>query len=82
MDGFQVLKHISHEPAVIFTTAYHQYAVQAFEVNGVDYLLKPVSKERLERAINKVLQRRTVSYATVLETVQALLSACPCLLPV
>jgi len=74
MDGFQVLKHISHEPAVIFITAYHQYAVQAFEVNGVDYLLKPVSKERLERAINKVLQRSAAPYDAVLKTVQTLLS--------
>ncbi|MGC8901778.1 MAG: LytR/AlgR family response regulator transcription factor [Fervidobacterium sp.] len=53
-DGFYVLKNVSHKPYVIFTTAYSEYAVKAFEENAVDYLLKPISKERLRIAIDKV----------------------------
>lgn len=53
-DGFEVLRRITHTPYVIFTTAYSEYAVRAFEENAIDYLLKPVKKERLKIAIEKV----------------------------
>lgn len=53
-DGFYVLENISHKPYVIFTTAYSEYAVRAFDENAVDYILKPVSRERLKTAIEKV----------------------------
>ncbi len=53
-DGFYVLENISHKPYVIFTTAYSEYAVRAFDENAVDYVLKPVSRERLKAAIEKV----------------------------
>ncbi|MGH9406467.1 MAG: LytR/AlgR family response regulator transcription factor [Terriglobia bacterium] len=56
-DGFAVIKKLVEKkaplPLFVFTTAYDQYAVQAFEVNAVDYLLKPVARVRLERAIEK-----------------------------
>lgn len=51
-DGFQALEHVVERPrAVVFTTAYAEHAVRAFEVQAVDYLLKPVSEERLQRAV-------------------------------
>jgi two-component system LytT family response regulator len=53
--GLDVLKQISHEPAVIFTTAYDRYAVTAFELQAVDYLLKPFGHERLARALERVI---------------------------
>jgi two-component system LytT family response regulator len=54
LSGFQMLKQLSFQPLVVFTTAYSQYALQAFEVHSVDYLLKPVDAEQLERALNKL----------------------------
>jgi two-component system LytT family response regulator len=54
LDGFEVLARLPRQPIVIFTTAYDQYALKAFGVNSVDYLLKPVEPEALERALNKV----------------------------
>jgi two-component system LytT family response regulator len=55
MDGFQVLNELSADemPAVIFTSAYDQYALRAFEVRALDYLLKPFDLERLQHAIEK-----------------------------
>lgn len=55
MDGFQVLSEISSEemPAVIFTSAYDQYAIRAFEAHALDYLLKPFDQERLHQAIER-----------------------------
>jgi two-component system LytT family response regulator len=58
MTGFDVLDDINHEPYVIFTTAYDQYAIKAFEKNAVDYLLKPLDEERFRTAINRALQRK------------------------
>ncbi len=55
INGFEVLELLSSPPAVIFTTAFDEYAIQAFENNAVDYLLKPFSKERFDKAIQKLL---------------------------
>ncbi|MGD0628457.1 MAG: LytTR family DNA-binding domain-containing protein [Terracidiphilus sp.] len=54
LNGFEVLARLPRQPIVIFTTAYNQYALQAFAVNSVDYLLKPVEPEALERALIKI----------------------------
>lgn len=58
LTGFDVLARLPHQPVVIFTTAYDQYALQAFSVNSVDYLLKPVEPEALARALDKVERLR------------------------
>ncbi len=52
-DGFDVLKRARHVPRVIFTTAFDQYAVRAFEVNSLDYLLKPFSRRRFAAALDR-----------------------------
>ena len=53
-DGFEVLRRLEHLPRVVFTTAFDQYAVRAFEVSSVDYLLKPFAKPRLAAALDRV----------------------------
>jgi two-component system, LytTR family, response regulator len=58
LNGFEVLAQLPKQPVVVFTTAYDQYALQAFGVNSVDYLLKPIEPEALERAIAKVERLR------------------------
>ncbi|MBP7505149.1 MAG: response regulator [Prolixibacteraceae bacterium] len=57
--GFEMLELIDHHPEIIFTTAYDQYALKAFEFNAADYLLKPFSRERLQGALEKVKERLT-----------------------
>lgn len=57
LDGFEVLELLNPRPAVIFVTAYDQYAMRAFEVHAVDYLLKPVSAARLAAAIGQACDR-------------------------
>jgi two-component system LytT family response regulator len=54
LNGFEMLSRLSHQPKVIFTTAYDQYAIKAFEENSVDYLLKPIEKDRLEKSVKKL----------------------------
>jgi len=55
--GFEMIELLDFKPQIIFTTAYDQYALKAFELNAVDYLLKPFSKERMLSAIEKVQHR-------------------------
>ena len=59
MDGFQVVREIGadHMPAIVFVTAHDQHAIQAFEINAIDYLLKPVSRERFTRALARAKSR-------------------------
>ena len=57
LDGFEVLELIEKEVAVVFVTAYDQYALKAFEVHAVDYLLKPFQPERLMEALSRVRAR-------------------------
>ena len=52
--GFDLLEELDYVPKVVFTTAYDEYALKAFEVNALDYLLKPVQPERLKEALNKL----------------------------
>jgi two-component system LytT family response regulator len=54
MNGIEVLSRITHDPAVVFTTAYDRYAVTAFELEALDYLLKPFGAKRLETALARV----------------------------
>ncbi|MEO2168049.1 MAG: response regulator, partial [bacterium] len=56
-DGFSVVKALKDPPHVIFATAFDEYAIKAFEVEALDYLLKPFSKGRLVDAIDRVRQR-------------------------
>jgi two-component system, LytTR family, response regulator len=58
ISGFEMLELIENPPAVIFTTAFDEYAIKAFEAHAVDYLLKPFSKDRFEIAIHKWLKQR------------------------
>jgi two-component system LytT family response regulator len=53
LTGFEMLEVMEHRPAIIFTTAYDQYALKAFEHNALDYLLKPYSKDRFDEALGK-----------------------------
>ncbi|MFC4230373.1 LytR/AlgR family response regulator transcription factor [Parasediminibacterium paludis] len=59
LSGFQVLQKIIHVPQIIFSTAFDNYALKAFDNNAVDYLLKPFTKQRFEQAVNKVLLNTT-----------------------
>jgi len=55
LNGFEMLELIDNPPSVIFTTAFDEYALKAFEANAVDYLLKPIVKDRFDKAINRWL---------------------------
>src|SRR5476649_2490358 len=55
INGFEMLELVDQQPAVIFTTAFDEYAIKAFEAHATDYLLKPFSKERFNKAIEKYL---------------------------
>ena len=59
INGFELLELLESPPAVIFTTAYDNYALRAFEANAIDYLLKPFSKERFDQAVDKWLSQRS-----------------------
>lgn len=54
LSGFELLERLEHPPAVVFVTAYDAYALNAFAVDSIDYLLKPVEPERLDRALDKL----------------------------
>lgn len=57
LTGIDFLKSLTDPPAVVFTTAYSNYAIEGFEVNAVDYLLKPISLERFMKAANKAIEQ-------------------------
>ncbi|MCI0661462.1 MAG: LytTR family DNA-binding domain-containing protein [Acidobacteria bacterium] len=68
LNGFELLSRLSTYPPVVFTTAYNQYALRAFEVYSIDYLLKPIEAAHLERAITKLerhySRKKTLAYGT------------------
>ena len=72
MTGFDVLDAISHEPYVIFSTAYDQYAIQAFEKNAVDYLLKPVDQERFKKAVSRAIEQIKKDESNIEELISSL----------
>lgn len=60
IDGFQLLASLRRAPYVVFATAYDHYAVRAFEINSLDYLLKPVNEERLAASLDRLTERLAV----------------------
>ncbi len=58
--GFELLQELEEAPHVIFVTAYDQFAIKAFEVNALDYILKPINKDRLADAINKIKKQESL----------------------
>ncbi len=68
IDGLEVARHLAdmdEPPAVIFVTAYDDYALEAFKVNAVDYLMKPVRAERLSEALNKALKPNKLQWKSL-----------------
>lgn len=59
INGFEMLELLENQPAVIFTTAFDEYAIKAFDAHAIDYLLKPFSKERFETALQKWKDQRS-----------------------
>lgn len=57
ISGFELLEMLDEQPKVIFTTAFDEYAIKAFEANAIDYLLKPFSKERFQKSVEKALSK-------------------------
>jgi len=68
MNGLQFLKTLKNPPSFIFTTAYRDYAVEAFDLDVVDYLLKPISLDRIARAINRFHERKLECTKPVITT--------------
>ncbi len=66
-NGFELLEELDSVPIVIFTTAYDEYALKAFEYNALDYLLKPIEPKRLEETIKKVIERNKKDTAAATE---------------
>jgi two-component system LytT family response regulator len=71
-NGFELLEEISGVPEVVFVTAYDEYAIRAFEINALDYLLKPVQASRLAETVKKILNKETVDKTESREQIQAL----------
>jgi len=66
MTGFDVLTHLEELPQIIFSTAYDQYALKAFDVHAVDYLLKPYTKERFKVAVERLFMNKEKNKAATL----------------
>lgn len=63
MSGFDVLTHLEELPQIVFSTAYDQYALKAFEVHAVDYLLKPYTKDRFKVAVERLSESKQINNA-------------------
>ena len=70
VSGLQVLERLDYEPKVIFTTAHDQYAVTAFELGALDYLLKPFGRDRLERVVRRAQAESPAPAAPLLSRAQ------------
>jgi len=74
LNGFEMLEKLSTQPKVVFTTAYDQYAIKAFEEGSIDYLLKPVEKDRLEKTITRLnahqQEQQQIPIAALLQQLQ------------
>jgi two-component system LytT family response regulator len=74
INGFELLELIEHPPSIIFATAFENYAIKAFETHAVDYLLKPFSRDRFQKAVQKWLQQKNSTLQNtgqLLETISA-----------
>ncbi len=71
MNGFELLSNLKQQPIIIFTTAFDQYALRAFEANSIDYLLKPIEPEQLDRAVKKLGRMRDIARPTWLAQLDA-----------
>lgn len=75
LNGFEMLELLEHKPVIVFSTAYDEFALKAFEVDATDYLLKPFSQERLNTALEKVMTKlestgnSTAKYDKLLNTI-------------
>jgi two-component system LytT family response regulator len=67
LNGFEMLAKLTYQPKVVFTTAYDQYAIKAFEEGSIDYLLKPIEIERLDKTIKKLKQTNLATAPTQIE---------------
>jgi two-component system LytT family response regulator len=63
--GFQLLEELDSVPLVVFTTAYDEFALKAFEVNALDYLLKPIQPERLSETVSKLMEKERAKVAAL-----------------
>ena len=77
LTGFDVLERLDYTPLVIFSTAYDQYALKAFEVNSIDYLLKPVDPERLKQAVDKLQRLSDSATGDLRERIEQMLKSVP-----
>ncbi|MBC7913431.1 MAG: response regulator [Pyrinomonadaceae bacterium] len=73
--GFEMLELIEHRPGVIFTSAFDEYAIKAFEAHAIDYLLKPFSKDRFKKAVEKWMEKK--NFAEARKQVDELLQTAP-----
>lgn len=64
-NGFDLLEELDSVPEVVFTTAYDEYALKAFEYNALDYLLKPIEPKRLEETVKKIIQKKHKETAAI-----------------
>jgi len=74
LSGFEVLGHLDEIPQIIFSTAYDQYALQAFEVHAVDYLLKPYTRDRFAQAVARVTDPRTTNLQKIQPLAESLMT--------
>ncbi len=74
-NGFEVIERIQHQPIIIFVTAYDEYALKAFETYAIDYLLKPVDVNRMEKSLNKLQQLTEAGKSELQTQIQHMLSA-------
>lgn len=73
LTGFEIIEKLQHKPNIIFTTAYEQYAIKAFETFSIDYLLKPIKEERLQQSIDKLKQFGRLSQSVDMSGLQQII---------
>lgn len=79
LTGFEMLEVLEHDPVIIFSTAYDEFALKAFEANATDYLLKPYSQERFDAAITKAVEKigNNATQSLNLQNLQSLVDTSP-----